>query len=173
MTGGAALEWLEELPTEGLIVSAPKAHRHDVVTVYVPPNDSRTTGSLGDRAPNNLTAAIRVVPDARKNRQPRAFPAMIPAADRPLVRYIWPNADGIETHRSALARLVAEVTYLGHSHSLVRVAIVDNGVDPAKRDDEWIGEGYVALRLPHKNRLRHLAQQHERVVLCRNSWLSP
>jgi CRISPR-associated protein Csb2 len=87
---------------------------------------------------------------------------MIPAADRPLVRYIWPNADGIETHRSALARLVAEVTYLGHSHSLVRVAIVDNGVGPAKRDDEWIGEGYVALRLPHKNRLRHLSQQHER-----------
>ena|SRR5438045_2534219 len=40
----AALEWLEELPTEGLIVSAPKAHRRDVVTVYVPPNDSRTTG---------------------------------------------------------------------------------------------------------------------------------
>ena len=158
----AALEWLEELPTEGLIVSAPKAHRRDIVTVYVPPNNSRTTGAVGDKAPKNLTAAIRVVPDARKNRQPRAFPAMIPAADRPLVRYIWRNADGIEIHRNALARLVAEVTYLGHSHSLVRVAIVDDGVNSTKQDDEWIGERAVSVRLPHKSRLRYLTQQHER-----------
>src|SRR6266851_3849367 len=48
----AALEWLEELPTEELMVSAPKAHRRGVVTFYVPPNDARTTGRPGDRIPS-------------------------------------------------------------------------------------------------------------------------
>ena len=158
----AALEWLEELPTEGLIISAPKAYRRDVATVFVPPNDSRTTGKPGDNLPRDLTAAIRVMPEARKNRQPRAFPAMIPAADPPLVCYIWPIADGIGRHRDALARLVAEVTYVGHSHSLVRVAVVDDGGKSKKADDAWISEQPTALRVPHKDRLRYLAHQYGR-----------
>ncbi len=149
-----ALEWLEALPVDGLVVSAPIAHRRDVATVYVPPNDARTT--------NDPSKSIRVVPELRKNRQPRAFPAMIPAADPAVVRYIWPNADGIDSHRGALARLSAEVTYLGHSHSLVRVAIVDSRVGSTTMDDAWIGVRPVALRLPHKDRLRHLVQQYER-----------
>jgi CRISPR-associated protein Csb2 len=76
-------------------------------------------------------------------------------------RYIWPNAEGIDRHRNALARLVAEVTYLGHSHSLVRVAIVDGG-GFAKADAAWMGEQPAALRVSHKGRLSHLAQQYER-----------
>jgi CRISPR-associated protein Csb2 len=121
----AALEWLEALPIEALVISAPKAYRRDVATVFVPPNDPRTSGKSGDKLPRDLTAAIRVLPEARKNRQPRAFPAVIPAADPPLVRYFWAKADGLSRHRDALTRLAAEVTYVGHSHSLVRVAVVD------------------------------------------------
>jgi CRISPR-associated protein Csb2 len=158
----AALEWLEALPIEALVISAPKAYRRDVATVFVPPNDPRTSGKSGDKLPRDLTAAIRVLPEARKNRQPRAFPAVVPAADPPLVRYVWRNIDGISRHRDALARLAAEVTYVGHSHSLVRVAVVDCGDSSAMADAVWTGQQPLALRVPHKDRLRHLSQQYER-----------
>jgi CRISPR-associated protein Csb2 len=82
----AALEWLEALATDDIVVSAPSAHRREVVTVFVPPNDARTT--------KDPSKSIRVIPELRKNRQPRAFPAVAPAAEPPLVRYMWPNADG-------------------------------------------------------------------------------
>jgi len=65
----AALEWLEALPTDGLIISAPAAYGRDVVPVYVPPNDARTSGNPGGKPPRDLSAAIRVVPELRKNRQ--------------------------------------------------------------------------------------------------------
>jgi CRISPR-associated protein Csb2 len=158
----AALEWLEGLPTDALIVSAPKAYPRDVVTVYVPPNDARTTGKWGDGPAKDQAAAIRVIPDARKNRQPRAFPAMIPAGERALVHFIWPIADGIETHRRALERLAAQVTYVGHSHSLVRLAVVDIDLDPLAFNCEWVDNRSAVLRLPHEGRLRQLIQRHER-----------
>jgi CRISPR-associated protein Csb2 len=158
----AALEWLEELPIEGLVISAPIGYRRDVASVYVPPNDSRTVGKPGDKLPRDLTAAIRVLPEARKNRQPRAFPAVVPAADPPLVRYIWRKADDLSKHRDALVRLAAEVTYVGHSHSLVRVAVIDGDDGSEMVNHAWSGGQPVALRMPHKNRLRHLSHQYER-----------
>src|SRR6202048_4254317 len=48
-----ALEWLEELDMNSLLISAPGAQRRRVVTAYVPPNDARTTGKPGDKAPAN------------------------------------------------------------------------------------------------------------------------
>ena len=158
----AALEWLEQLPIDGLTVSAPSAHPRQIMTVFVPPNDARTSGKPGDKLPGDLSAAVRVVPEHRKNRQPRTFPAMIPAGDPPLVRYIWPDADGFEQHRVALERLVAEVTYIGHSHTLVRVAMVDQKDRSEASVDEWIGNGSASLRLPHQGRLNHLVLQYER-----------
>src|SRR6266540_3900053 len=89
----AALEWLETLPAEDIVISAPSAHRRGVATVFVPPNDARTT--------KDPAKSIRVIPELRKNRQPRTFPAVIPAAEPPLVHYTWPNADGLERHRAA------------------------------------------------------------------------
>lgn len=91
----------------------------------------------------------------RKNRQPRAFPAAVPS--HRVVRYLWPNAPGIEVHRSALARLAGEVTYLGHSHSLVRVALGDaTSLDP---DMTWLEGSEAALRMPYPGRLRDLSDR--------------
>src|SRR5262249_46463561 len=149
----AALEWLESLDFDELLVSAPTAHRRDV-----PPNDARTTGKPGDKTPADMAAATRVVPEFRKNRQPRAFPAVIPASDRALVRYVWPSADGLDKHRDALARLAAEVTYLGHSHSLVRVALVTSGSNDV--DEAWLGQQSGSLRVPHRERLNYLERRY-------------
>jgi len=169
----SALEWLESLDAGGLLVSAPTARPRDVATVFVPPNDARTAGNAGDKVPKDVTDAIRVVPEFRKNRQPRAFPAFIldlpdpttdgSSSDRmPVVHYLWCDAPGREKHRDALARLVREVTYLGHSHSLVRVGLVDHGGTDAIVDSGWIGPEGIDLRLPYRGRLRHLEDQYQR-----------
>jgi CRISPR-associated protein Csb2 len=82
-----ALEWLEALDMDGLSLSAPPGHRRSVIAVYVPPNDARTSGKVGDKIPGDLGAAIRVVPEFRKNRQPRSFPAVVPAAEPAVIWY--------------------------------------------------------------------------------------
>jgi len=150
----AALEWLEALDADALVISAPTAYRRDVAPVYVPPNDARTT--------NDPAKSIRVVPDLRKNRQPRAFPGAIPVAKRPVVRYIWTRADGLDRHRAPLAALAAEVTYLGHSHTLVRVAVVEGDVKRDGLDQAWIGRSPATLRAPYAGRLAHLTERYER-----------
>lgn len=146
----AALEWLERLDSEGLVVSAPWAHRRDVVPVYVPPNDARTT--------KDVKKSIPVVPELRLNRNARRFAAVVPAAQPPVVRYIWKQADGFHQHRAALSRLAAEVTYLGHSHTLVRVAVLDDR--PESEDLTWMAGGPRSLRIPHRGRLAHLMERY-------------
>lgn len=169
----AALEWLEALDAEGLLISAPSAHRRNVAMVYVPPNDARTTGQAGDKVPRNVAAMLRVLPELRKNRQPRTFPAVLPALPSmqtreavsfrmPLVRYVWPNAPGFEQHRRALQRLTAEVTYLGHSHTLVRLAIVNASTIADEDSLGWIDSTGTTLRLPYRGRLAELVEQYER-----------
>lgn len=156
-----ALEWLEALDMERLAVSAGQGHRRDVVTVYVPPNDTETTGKPGAKAPRDTVSAIRAIPEFRKNRQPRAFPAVVPTTDRVHVRYVWPEATGIEQYRRALARLVREVTYLGHSHSLVRMSLWENSTD-SSADSFPSTREHRSLRLPHPGRLQHLRACYER-----------
>jgi CRISPR-associated protein Csb2 len=157
-----ALEWLEALDMDGLQVSAPLAHPRQVATVFVPPNDARTTGKIGDRAPKDVRAAVRMVPELRANRQPRAFPAMLPAAEPPVIRYTWSEALGLDQHRDALARLAREVTYLGHSHSLVRVALIEAD-QHSLTDQSWLYQrGLSALRLPYRGRLLDLVERYQR-----------
>lgn len=147
----AALEWLEGLDSEGLVVSAPPAHPRDLVSVFVPPNDARTT--------KDVQKSVRVIPELRRNRNPRRFPAVLPAAEPPVVRYIWQRAHGLEEHRAALSRLAAEVTYLGHSHTLVRVAVAES--DAEEWDQGWIGDGARSLRTPHPGRMANLVRRFE------------
>jgi CRISPR-associated protein Csb2 len=157
-----ALEWLEALDMETLQVSAPLAHARQVGAVYVPPNDARTTGKVGNKAPKGLRAAAQVVPELRTNRQPRAFPAMLPAAEPPVVRYVWSQAKGLDQYRDALERLVSEVTYLGHSHSLVRVALMKADQQGLSADQSWVDERGAALRVPYKGRLSDLVNRYRR-----------
>jgi CRISPR-associated protein Csb2 len=157
-----ALEWLEGLDMDTLLLSAPLAHPRQVATVFVPPNDARTTGVVGDKAPKAIRAAVQVVPELRTNRQPRSFPAVTPAAEPPVVRYVWSRAVNLDQHHDALARLVSEVTYLGHSHSLVRVALIEADQQSLSTDQSWIDQRGAALRLPFKGRLRDLENRYQR-----------
>lgn len=152
-----ALLWLERtLGGADLEVRAPAAHDREVVTVFVPPNDARTT--------KDPVKSLRVIPAHRKNRQPRAFPAVLPQASPALVHYVWPASDGFARHREALARLAAEVSYLGHSHSLVRVALLERAPDRGERDLAWLHGETAALRVPHEGRLAHLLTRFERAA---------
>jgi CRISPR-associated protein Csb2 len=89
----------------------------------------------------------------RRSRQQRAFPSVTPK--KPTVYFIWSTADQEEfdRHRPALCRLAANVTCLGHSSSLVRVAICDQPpaptLVPALVGDE-------VLRVPTPGRLEEL-----------------
>ncbi len=160
-----ALEWLEALDMNALTISAPKGRPRDVVSVYVPPNDAKTRGTVGSTPPKKISEAIRVVPDFRKNRQPRSFPAVtLPMNNASMVRYVWHLNDQKEQefigHRTAIARLAREITYLGHSHSLVRAALITSG--DAAIDTSWIETGPVAMRFPYEGRLNELAESYKR-----------
>ena len=101
----AALEWLERQPPPVL-----HASRHEVRTapdVFVPPNDFRASASQATYA--------KVLPD-RRPRQPRRFPVARP--HDPVMHAVW---DPDSTPDLPLLNAIAnDVTYLGHSTSLVR-----------------------------------------------------
>ena len=165
-----ALEWLEALgPPQ--IAASPAALR-DVVEVFVPPNDMAVPGrAFGRPLPERKTLSVQlaVVPDLRKNRQPRQFPAAIP--DDPRVRFIWPNADPAQTehHGTALRRLVRAVPYLGHSSSLVRLAISESNPDgPATYEPGTPGS--MRLRIPYQGRLEDLAMQYQLASEAKRAW---
>lgn len=160
-----ALEWLESLDMDFLEISAPACGQRDAVTVFVPPNDPKTKGKQGTAAPKNFKQALYVIPALRKNRQPRNFPAFIlPGGSSCHVSYVWHikrvQKSEFEFHQPALSRLAREVTYLGHSHSLVRVALNDGG--NVSIDGSWKSAEPSTMRLPYKNRLRELEELYVR-----------
>lgn len=155
-----ALEWLESLDSSSLILHAPRAGIREVSTVFVPPNDVRTPEKPGDLpSKKKMAEALLVLPDHRTNRQARVFPSVIPFGDRPVVQYCWAVAPGLEPHLEPLRRLAKEVTYLGHSHTLVRVYIPDPNAPVTNQGMDWL-EVPRALRVPHVGRLEHLRAQH-------------
>jgi CRISPR-associated protein Csb2 len=88
--------------------------------VFVPPNDDAAT-------------ALSIMPD-RRRRQERRFAACVPLDST--VRFIWPTAPVPEI-AEALAALARDTSYLGHSASLVRCAVVHDApeapIEPARR----------------------------------------
>lgn len=153
-----ALLWLERQTPPA--ISYREAHRRDVVTVFVPVNDSQAPSRVPRRgfSPGQLATGLEVFPD-RRPRQPRYFPAMIP--DRPIVHFIWDalDTDEFAQHRPALERLAHNVTYLGHSSSLVRVAMRNTAPPATIRPGQ---EGPLRLRVPSKGRFEALERAYER-----------
>lgn len=154
----AALEWLEELPPPAL--DASESEKRDVVTHYVPINDSAISGR---KKVMELVAAAKIelaqlkdaglsqLPEFR-GRQPRAFPVAIP--HRPVIHLIWPDTAPPEPHRHALSALCRKVTHVGHSASFVQMWVEDAPPEP-----EWVpNEGLAVhrLRVPGKGRLTYL-----------------
>ena len=134
----AALEWLERQPPPVL-----RASRHEVRTapdVFVPPNDFRASASSATYA--------RVLP-ARRPRQPRRFPVARP--HDPVMHAVWVTDS--TPHLALLDAIAKDVTYLGHSTSLVRCRFLlgepDSCHAPARPRDRV-----------YRGRLAELVQAH-------------
>lgn len=177
-----ALEWLEGLDMNTLEISAPAGGLRESGTVYVPPNDfltpNREPAAMGwvkkmlagekltDNEKKERNRLLSVVPSMRGlSLKPRSFPAVtLPLGVPTNITYVWHlDEDGkneLETHRAPLARLVREVTYLGHSQALVRVALKDG--EEVSIDESWKSVVPAVMRLPYRNRLRELEELYQR-----------
>jgi CRISPR-associated protein Csb2 len=136
----AALLWLESQPPP-CIAADKEPGRQTPVTVYVPVNDP------GDD----------LLPQ-RAERQPRAFPSVLPAVEtpgaRPRVHFIWAEANPDSLLRGLLASVAAQVSYLGSSRSPVCVRLAENPPEPTWFPDD---AGKDVLRVPSPGRLESLA----------------
>ena len=155
---GEALRWLETLPPPA--IAASDATTRAAVVSYVPVNDAGvgrkmpTSGDLGKLK----DAGLAVLPEYRL-RQPRGFPVAIPRD--PTVHLVWSEAE-LGVHRTALERLGAKVTHVGHSASFVQVWLETSPPPPA-----WIPATGVAtqrLRVTSSGRLKTLETRMNRAA---------
>lgn len=135
----AALQWLEALPAPAIYANPPRHEDwvRDVHDVFVPVNDASQVGVLPER----------------RSKQVRWFPAYTPQ-DRH-VWFIWKDATDVSERVHALKKVAANVTYLGHSMSPVRVAAVTSvaNINPTLVPHP---DGTVMLRTTGPGRLTHL-----------------
>jgi CRISPR-associated protein Csb2 len=132
----AALLWLERQPPP--LISAGEATPQSPVTAFVPVNDPEQ-----DFLPS------------RTERQPRTFPSVVP--ERPTVCFTWPEAEADDTLIQLLSRIAETVSYLGSSHSPVRVRVCEQPPEPTWVPDE---AGPEVLRVPGPGRLERLEWSH-------------
>jgi len=154
--GRNALCWLEQQDSPAISVS--EASARDIISVFVPVNDVKSPDLKPDRVPSagQIVSALEVLPE-RRPKQPRFFPSVTPA--RPVLHFVWTQAEGIEPHLQPLARLAACVTYLGHSSSLVRVSITDA---PGPITHVPAEGGDLIFRVPSTGRLEELERAYRR-----------
>lgn len=131
------LKWLERQPTP--IIAASAGFARSAVDVFVPPNDD-SSGKVG---------SLSVMPRHRR-RQPRRFPAFRP--NDAVMRIVWP-VDPDDTTLERLDALAGDLSYFGHSTSLVRARFLRSD-DPPK--------GVPAKRVPFDGRLEELERAFHR-----------
>lgn len=100
----------------------------------------------------NPAAAAQMLPDGR-TKQERHFPSVTPADSR--VVYRW-DADLDASTRAALGELLAGVTRIGHSSSLVSCRLIEEVPEPSLRP----GVGTRMLRCTRRGQLAALEQMH-------------
>ena len=113
-----ALEWLEAL-------RAPAIHagRHTARTapnVFVPPNDHRSS--------QTAKTYIKVMP-TKRTRQPRRFP--VAHLDDPVMAMVW-ETEPTPKILASLEALARDISYIGHSASLVRCRFLSCGAPQLK-----------------------------------------
>jgi CRISPR-associated protein Csb2 len=154
-----ALCWLEDLQ-EGDRPCAPQIVASDaleraVVTHYVPVNDD----NAGCKKKNQKTVLFQEIGQTglRRNRQDRTYARAWLEHDT--VYLLWPDASPDDSIRQALYDLVAKVTRIGHSSSLVQLWIADaDGVG----EPNWIPDDDRAttyLRIALHGTLEYLERQ--------------
>ncbi len=172
-----ALEWLQSLPAPAL--AATEAYYRDIVTSYVPVNDTEISRPKKD-SPTALAKRIgafdsistmkaakdkglALMPEHR-SRQARPFPVAIPQpmdnvpGSDPLpaqVYLTWEKAEPSPDHQQALISLCTKVVSIGHSASLVQVW-VEPSPPPANLVPFENAAGKHRLRVTSGGRLEHL-----------------
>jgi len=129
----AALEWLERVQAPAILADV-EAPARTSPTVYVPPNDQYT------------------IPEQR-SRQARTFQVAVPTSE--VVRFAWDVEPPLEL-RHALAALAQRVVSVGHSSSLVRLAVVPSSDEDRSRAWTPSPDGTEPLRVPYEGRLADL-----------------
>lgn len=144
--GEAALRWLERESPPEIAASVDDVSMRTVVKHFVPINDEPAD-------PKN----VRSAPLAEiRTRQERFFPASVPADPR--VVFAWPESQPPADVAAGLSDLVRRVPYLGHSSSLVRIAVAQEA--PTRNLGPALA-GEFLLRVPGPGRLDRLNAVHE------------
>jgi len=153
VTERAALEWLEKQDPPA--VKAGDADRREVVTHYVPVNDSALPGKVKrDAKRETIKAGLGVLP-LHRPRQPRTFPCVRPRED--VVYLLWREATSGAECLAALNRLCGKVIRIGHSSSLVQMWVESSPPEPNWAPDE---DGGLRLRVVHGGTLDYLKSQY-------------
>lgn len=92
-----------------------------------------------------------------RRRKERWFPSGTPEDER--VHFIWGDAAPTPAIVDALRRIAAQVSYLGHSSSLVRVGVIEAPQDAVLKPSD---SGDTLLRVPSKGRLEYLDREFAR-----------
>ena len=149
--GGDALRWLESQdPPE---VACPPHGRRDACLFWVPVQDKRDKGRyLNDRGPG-LPAVTR---------KPRRFPAVVLPDGERTVTMSW-DAEPPPAIMGELGDLAACVPRLGHSSSLVRMAVRAGGGRAGGRM-RFVPDrnGRMRIRCPYRGRLDDLLDGYRR-----------
>jgi CRISPR-associated protein Csb2 len=95
--------------------------------------------------------------NSSRRRKERWFPSGTPEDER--VHFIWGDAVPNPATVNALRRIAAQVSYLGHSSSLVRVAVIESPQDAVLKPTD---SGDTLLRVPSKGRLEYLDREFAR-----------
>jgi len=131
---GDALRWLESLGEPELwLPRIGIESERSLVTVYVPVNDKAGPSS----------ATLQSVPALTRSKQARTFPRRF-VGEASCALY-WPDANGLEAHCDALARVCAKVTRIGHSSSVVRMWVANPQEIESTNDlERWEPEDIMA-----------------------------
>jgi CRISPR-associated protein Csb2 len=95
--------------------------------------------------------------NSARRRKERWFPSGTLEDER--VHFIWGDAVPNTATVDALRRIAAQVSYLGHSSSLVRVAVIESPQDAVLKPSD---SGDTLLRVPSKGRLEYLDREFAR-----------
>lgn len=157
--GRAALEWLENAGVPSM--RWPEAQRRDLVKVYVPVNDASVPGKPAGVKGEDLRGAMDVLPD-RRSRQERTFPSVHIGMGIENAAYLYWDKDPPYDIVTALRRLAAQVTRVGHSSSLTRIWVaVESEAPPASHrpSSQNAGTRGISLRIPMPGLLAELDQR--------------
>ena len=99
----------------------------DKVLVKAAADSVKRSAARPAETSSTMVASLAILPDAR-GKQARSFPTIVP--DKPVVHFVWDDAELAGERRQQLETLLHRVTRLGHSSSLVSCELVSDAPKP-------------------------------------------